>query len=508
MKKLNSGLKEGILINITILLISALILLGFALLKITEHTFIKQQAKIATSYVFSIQNSISYAYQIDPDRSFPDLMKSPALKRLLRLYTGGLRFSQLTLVDKALNIIYSSEPYFSSSKLNDNEFKNLVWEGDTKVEIYKNGMLSWFKEENSSIKIYSPIYFGNEIKAAIVGKILLSHFKLEFTKMRGLAFIYIAVDGIVFIVFGWVLLSRGIMKPISKLQKAIEEVSKGAYSHKIDMGEYHEINHLAKSFNFMAEQLKGKTEDLKNTIEKSKKTNIELKTAQKGLIRSEKLAATGRLAAGLAHEIGNPLGSITSYLEFLLKGKDISGKNEDCLMRVQKEVNRIDTIVREFLDLSAPPRANNTLCDIKKIILNTLASIKHRKKFEKIEIVQKVTEKFPRIKLDEHRIQQVFVNILLNAADAIKKNGTITINGETLEQEKKILICISDNGFGINEKDLSCIFDPFFTTKEPGKGTGLGLSVCQKIINDMGGEIAIESKFGKGTKVKICLPIH
>ncbi len=511
MKKIKIGLKEGILIDVTILLVSALLLLGFTQLKITEHLLIKQQSQTAQSYISSIQSSVTYMYQTNRSQSFSKLVQSPALRVMLDAYRDREQFSEIIIVDKDLNISYSSERQSLPAKFSKDDFKPQVWQGTTKIEINKKGFLPWFFNDESSMKIYSPIYFGTEIKAAIMGKIPLSHLKIELTKMRGLIFIYIAVDAAVFILFGWFMLSKRVVRPVRKLINATEEVSKGTFSHRIEMdNEYNEVNALAQSFNRMTERLSEKTEDLKKTVEKLTQTNKELQTAQDSLVRSAKLATTGRLAAGLAHEIGNPLGSITSYLEYLLKEKNISEKNKDCLARVEKEIGRIDEIVREFLDLASPTRGVIKKFDLDKAISNSLSLLKHRKDFRNIKIDLHLSKKLPQIKVDEQKFQQVLFNILLNAADAISDegdSGKITVTGKVLDQ-KKIEISVQDNGTGIEKENIQKIFDPFFTTKDPGKGTGLGLSICQKIISDMDGEIIVDSKPGKGTTFKIALPFN
>lgn len=508
MKKINTGLKEGILIDVTILLLFALLLLGFALLKTTEHILINQYSKTARTNISSIQNSITYIYQSRPELSFTEMIKSPVFQRLLMAYTGGDQFDKIMIVNQNLDIIYSSDDISSIENLEYKDFRSSIWKGNVEVKIRKQGLQFWFIDEGSRLEIYAPLYFGNQIKAGIIGENTLFALKLEQTKMRGLAFIFIAIDAVVFFIFGWFLLGRGIVKPVKKLLIATEEVSKGIFSYHIEMSEYHEINTLAKSFNRMTERLKEKTEHLNKTIEELKQSNLKLQTAQESLILAEKLATTGRLAAGLAHEIGNPLGSITTYLDYLLKDKNLRAENKDCLIRVQKEVCRIDLIVREFLDLASPSRGIITLVDMKKTISNILSLLKHRKEFKNIKIESNIPEYFPEVKLDAHKIQQVLFNILLNAADAVNENEDIKVTGKVLGHEKKILISILDNGIGIEEKDIQKIFDPFFTTKEPGKGTGLGLSICQKIITDMGGEIMIESRPGRGTDVKIFLPLE
>jgi len=506
MKKKNTGLKEGILINITILLISALVLLGFALVKITESILIKQQSSTAYSSISSIQSSITYAHQTKPDLSFSDLLRSPALHRLLRNYIGGNGFKFLKIIDRDIGIIFSSESSLHPSKFSPDDITLSLLQDETKVHIKNKGTPFWFLDDKSSLEIYSPIFIDNEIKGGIIGNMPLSHVKLELTKMKGMGFIFIAVDAIVFILFGRYLLSKGVIHPIKNLMKATEAISGGSFPRQIENGEYHEINTLAKSFNQMTQRLKEKTENLKETIVKLKKSNTQLQTTQEGLIRSEKLAAIGQLAAGLAHEIGNPLGSITAYLDYLMKGNKIE-KSQDCLERVQKEVSRIDEIVREFLDLASPPRKIISSVEIKKTITNTINFIKHRKKFKNIKIIQNITDKIPNIKLDEQKFRQVLINLLLNAADAVNEKGIINITSEILGVENKMLISISDNGSGIEKKDFPRIFDPFFTTKESGKGTGLGLSICQKIITNMQGEITVESILAEGTKVNIFLPL-
>jgi signal transduction histidine kinase len=359
--------------------------------------------------------------------------------------------------------------------------------------------------------------------------------------------ISIILDGIVLIVFGTFLLSRVLVKPLKDLVRLTQKISDGDFSQTIEVTSKNEIGQLISSFNRMVERLKENQEDLEKYLESLESTNKKLKQAQEELIRTEKLASIGRFAAGVAHEVGNPLGAILGYTSILEKEGIDREESKDYLKRIEKEIERINHIVRELLDFARPSKFEIREVEINQVVKNAISLLSYQKNFENVETQLELQPDLPMVKGDEAQISQVFINIILNAIDAMPNGGILEIQTEDLvvenlflsrseqryptrrkgdpvesnysymrkadplsavytkfsEGDRLVKIRISDTGVGIREEDLKNIFDPFFTTKAPDKGTGLGLSISLRIVESLGGEMRVESEEGKGSSFEV-----
>jgi hypothetical protein len=329
-----------------------------------------------------------------------------------------------------------------------------------------------------------------------------------------------------------------------------QKISEGDFSQKIEVTSKNEIGQLIGSFNRMIERLKANQESLENYLESLESANNQLKQAQEELIRTEKLASIGRFAAGVAHEVGNPLGAILGYTSILQKEGTDREESKDYLKRIEKEIERINQIVRELLNFARPSKFEITDVKINKVIESTLSLLSYQKDFKNIETQIDLQSDLPMIKGDESQLSQVFINIILNAIDAMPNGGMLSIQTRThlvenrgvdrlqriyprrrrsdpmesdyshlrmadpfaallkkfSEGDRLVQIRISDTGIGIKKEDLENIFDPFFTTKAPDKGTGLGLSISLRIVESLGGEIKVESEEGRGTTFEVYFP--
>ncbi len=234
------------------------------------------------------------------------------------------------------------------------------------------------------------------------------------------------------------------------------------------------------------------------------KDHTEYKKLQAQIDQSEKLAVIGQLAAGVAHEIGNPLASISSLVQILQRKSQEPFINEQ-LANIKENIDRITRIVRELVDFSRPPSYELAIQDITDIIKTALGIVKYDKRVRKVNFNTNLKTNLPKINIAADQLLQVFVNILINALDAIQGNGTIFVKSDY--DKNNVYIEITDNGCGMDENTIEKIFDPFFTTKEVGKGTGLGLSVSYGIIKRHNGEIKVKSKLNEGSSFSIILPI-
>jgi len=233
----------------------------------------------------------------------------------------------------------------------------------------------------------------------------------------------------------------------------------------------------------------------------------EEKHRQEVFHRTEKLAAVGQLSAGIAHELNTPLGSILGYARLLLKGSNLQPDQRERLGIIAEQAKKSGAIIRELLDFSrlSTPLPNQAMrCDLNKVVAEAIRVLQTEldKRFINVKLE---LSKIPEVEADPKRLEQVFVNMLLNSAQAIGSNGEISISSHCSGHE--VRVSVSDSGPGISPENLSRIFDPFFTTKPVGTGTGLGLSICAGIIKDYGGAIDVRSTPEEGTSFTIILPL-
>jgi len=257
-----------------------------------------------------------------------------------------------------------------------------------------------------------------------------------------------------------------------------------------------------------------------------RKAYTQLKDTQSQLIQAEKMEAIGRMASGVAHEVKNPLSVILQGVNCLeMKLTPSQKENRDILQKIKNNVERADSIIKSLLDFSKLTELKLMPEDLNDIVESALGLLYHRVKFEKIKVVRELGHDLPKISADKRKMEQVFVNILLNAIQAMPNGGNLILRSYTMRLQdansepvrntagyfdvgqRAVIAEIEDAGVGISEEDLSKIFEPFFTTKEPQEGTGLGLSVTRNIVDIHKGYLSVESEKNKGTKVSVYLPI-
>ncbi len=279
------------------------------------------------------------------------------------------------------------------------------------------------------------------------------------------------------------ILNGTIIMPISILKDALSRVGKGDYNVAIDIKRNDEIGDLAQSFNQMVRDLRNK---------------------EKQIIRSEKLATVGKLAAGVAHEINNPLGNISLYAQ-MLSQKIKDGEARKKLKIIEEQATQAARIVKSLLEFSRQMEPKFRKVNLNEVVNKTLEILQPQISINNIKVIKNLDSGLPEVKVDPVQIQQVLVNMIKNAIEAMSEGGTLII--ETRRRDGEIEIGIIDTGEGIPEENLSKIFDPFFSTKGVGKGTGLGLSVSYGIVERHGGRIEVESEVGVGSTFRIILPL-
>jgi signal transduction histidine kinase len=233
----------------------------------------------------------------------------------------------------------------------------------------------------------------------------------------------------------------------------------------------------------------------------------ELQKTQLQLLQAEKMSSLGKLAAGVAHQLNNPLGGITLFAKLIQEEYDLEERAKQDLDRILKDAQRCRDTVKELLEFTRQTRHLMRPHDVNQAVSRTLFLLENQALFQNIDIVKDLDALLPPVQADIQQLNHLFMNIILNAAQAMEGKGKLTVKSRLMPEGDRICIEISDTGVGIPDEILPQIFEQFFTTKEEGKGTGLGLSLAYSIVKNHGGNIMAKSKPGQGTTFFIELPV-
>jgi two-component system NtrC family sensor kinase len=350
------------------------------------------------------------------------------------------------------------------------------------------------------ITAYEPIVdiFGERVGMLYVGVL---EAKYADVRKKALAiFILLTIAGIVSAIGLGYFLESVILRPVHRLIAASDEVSRGNFSPDFGPLSRSEIGVLQKTFADMLASLQDRDRRIK--------AESEIK-----LLQSEKQASIGRLAAGVAHEINNPLTGVLTFTHMLLRHKDLAEDIRSDLETIAKQTERVRTIVKHLLDFSRQTEINPEPSDINKLVRTAVLMMKNHALVKGVKLIFKPIEGIPLLTLDASQIQSVLLNLIINALDATRPGGTITVSAaisvSTSEADHKgVEIAVRDTGSGIAPEHLDKLFDPFFTTKDVGQGTGLGLAISYGIIQHHGGTIRVQSEVGMGSTFTVWLPIE
>ncbi|KPJ69952.1 hypothetical protein AMJ44_01315 [candidate division WOR-1 bacterium DG_54_3] len=361
------------------------------------------------------------------------------------------------------------------------------------------------------ITAYEPIRNINDEIIGILYVGMLERPYIDTTNRVIFGFSIIAILCVIVLLVILVFSTTRITNPLHKMVLATQKIAKGDLTHKLNVQSRDEIGALAQSFDRMTEELRVanlKLIEWGKTLEKKvEERTEEIRKMQAHLVEQEKLASLGKLAAGIAHEINNPLGGILIYSHLLLEDTKKKSPQYDNLKKIVKETSRCKDIVKGLLQFARPKDPEMIKTDINEILENSLSIMERQVLFQNINLERKYSTDLPKIVADSAQLQQVFMNIILNAAEAMDGNGTLTIKTCLQGDGEHISIEFTDTGHGIKEEDKMRLFEPFFTTKEVGKGTGLGLAISYSIIQKHEGTIKVTSQEEKGSTFTVILPV-
>ena len=344
------------------------------------------------------------------------------------------------------------------------------------------------------IAAYEPI---TDLRGSIVGMLYVGLLEAKYGDLRRqtvTGFLAITLLGAAVAMTLSYFISQRISRSVKELVRSSERVAHGDLDQRVEIRSGDELQELAETFNFMAAALKKRDQQLKEQ-------------AAKKVMESERLAMIGQLAAGVAHEINNPLTGIVTYAHLLLERLAAGSREHDMTQKIATQANRCRVIIRGLLDFARQRKPDKRPCSVNAVLAECVALVAHQSLFHNIEFVKRFGDDLPMVPMDPSQIQQVFMNVIINAAEAMLEGGRLTLTtrydpaGECVEAE------FADTGCGIGEADMERIFDPFFTTKGARRGTGLGLAVSFGIVKEHKGTIGVESELGKGTVFTVRLPL-
>lgn len=324
-------------------------------------------------------------------------------------------------------------------------------------------------------------------------------------------YFYMLLNTIILTSIGFFRLAKYLFKPLDNLKETADRYLKSGELVSPVFVEKKGFRQIQYALNCMVDRINADQDELKRNIASLELANKTISESQKSLVQSEKLAAVGRLSAGIAHEIGNPLGIIQGYVE-LLESEDLAeNERKQYVNRAKKELDRISKMIRQLLDYARKPATNDATTQVTQLVEEIKTAFLTRKKKGEIDLVINIGDNIEEIRINHDDIYQVILNCLFNAIDAIESEdtdslGIIQFTVQKMTEENVVVLSMTDNGAGIPEESLNSVWDPFYTTKDVGAGTGLGLFISHAIIEQAGGTIEISSSCEQGTEIKITLP--
>lgn len=410
------------------------------------------------------------AYMFNNDYTLVDRIKEVAGIDTVTIFLGDLRVSTNVLDEEGRRAI--------GTRMSQ-AVRQTVLEGKREYVGRAFVVKEWY------ITRYEPLWDhqGNVVGSLYVGAREITFLNLVHTfnqRVALIAIICILLAGVIAVPIGYI-----ITRPIAELVEAHRRLAAGDMAVRVQTHGNGELATLGHSFNSMAETLR---------------------RTQQELLHKEKLASMGQLAAGVAHELNNPLGTIMLFADALHRELPPDDPRRSDLQMILKETNRAKKIVADLLNFARQQEVLAQDTDLHALLDQSVESVRHQPAFAGVDIVRDYDSRVRIIQADPAQLQQVFVNLLNNAAEAIEGPGTITITTRALNGQ--VEISIIDTGCGIPEEHIDKLFTPFFTTKPPGKGTGLGLSIVYGIVKMHRGQISVQSQVGKGTTFTITLPVR
>ncbi len=501
------GIKTKIGFNVVVLLLLSAIITDILVIVVVQNVLIREEMSRSKHYL----ENVGRLFFSDPIQPHSD-----KVKRLSPLIQSQDWIQTIYITDDGTNVVFQHNHRDYSIDLLKSQIgaarESRAAEFDKLGYIWS---IFWWHPQAFTIAV--PVEKDGRFNGVVAAVVPLSSIYLTLRKYHKPIFFYLVINTGVLTIVGLYRIFRLYLRPIDRIVMQADDFHEDEDLFFAFRHEDNELNRLSSALNRMLTRISSDKKKLKDTVCSLERANVELKNAQKEIIRSEKMASVGRLAAGIAHEIGNPIGIVLGYLE-MLKAKELADDERiDFLRRTEDEVQRINTVIRQLLDLARPGDTQNKQVGVTAVIQDIAEVMQLQPIMSGTKIDLALGASNDLVWGNPDQLRQVFLNLLLNAADAIQSTEssrpgliqvkTDNLDGAEMTTPSMLRVSFKDNGGGIEPDKLQNIFDPFYTTKEPGKGTGLGLAVSFMIIEGMGGTIQAESKPDHGATFSIELPL-
>ncbi len=504
--------QTNIVIILVIILVTGMILIDFVMMTSVRGILIRSEVAKARLFLRAVENNLT---RINGDTS--GMLEVVMQDRFKRMFDESKVDCALAL-DSRQNLIYAIGRCNAYEKNLKGAIHQALGQNEPGARFFgEEGGL--FGRQHEGVIVTLPLQKDSRTIAGAGAALRFDDIYDALKQTHYILILYIILNTVFLTIFGFYRLSRMTVKPVHKLLEQAEdywELDEEMFLYAQDKDGFRK---LATTFNRMLKRISADKKELENTVSRLETANRELQKAQEEVIRAEKLASVGRLSAGIAHEIGNPIAIVMGYLD-LLKSDDImTEERKEFVGRTEKEIDRIHGIIRQLLNFSRSSEGDGQRISVHDVIRDVVDVVRYQPMMAETRFDFNLHAERDTVMADAGKLRQVFLNLIINAGDAIQStesHGRITITSQVVpdpggragRQPASIRLMFRDTGPGISDSALANIFDPFYTTKEPGKGTGLGLSTSIAIVEQMGGRITAESEEGNGTAMIVLLPLH
>ena len=503
------SLRTNIALNLVLLLLTAMLLIDLVMLMVTQKMFIMTRVEKGHVVLAALESHLKMRAS-DTVREW----RVPDVQQVSRMVNAAGVLCVLVVSMDGRTLYRGGLGCLQYPAMSDLAHKAAITgKSITRTSGFIQGLIG---RQPGTLLLTTPLAVEGEIVAGACVYMPTDDIYDRMRRSQHILLIYALINTAILGFLGVYRLNKITIKPIQRLVRRAEAYRDYDDNVFVLEKEDTEFSQLSKSLNRMLMQLAEDKEKLQASVSSLEKANQELEKAQRDLIRAEKLASVGRLSAGIAHEIGNPIGIIKGYLG-LLNDESISEEEKaDFVSRTESEVERIHSIIQQLLDFARPSGEDQEIVAVHAVLEDLEEVCRFQPTLSCIRFILHLEAQNDRVIANARQLRQVFLNVVLNAADAVRDaavEGELIIQTECLEavyqsdKQDRLAIRFRDNGMGIPEETLSNIFDPFYTTKAPGKGTGLGLSVSFTIIEGLGGSIKAEHNENGGTSMVIILPL-
>jgi signal transduction histidine kinase len=540
------GLRGEITLNLVLFVSMMIIMMAFLLFDVSRESVVVQRIEDRRGMVESILENVESTLSSNTDLSV--IAQSESLREFLQgcLDGGIIQEARLISIDGEDLLKVGDVSLLGESGLPD--IKEAIDNERLLTRINRDNRIL-FKDLWGEAIISTPVRYGDEVVGGLQIVSQITEVKDGILHYNWHVLILLTLFSILMVIVISYSLSHEVVNPIEEILDVMEKVKKGDLKQYLSIKSGNEIGRLAESFNTMLRELRKNRKEVDKYVESLTEVNSKLMRAEHRALRTESLVTIGKLATGVANEMGNPLGALYGHLEQMKK--KVSGDEEKGLLdKIEKEINRINEIIFGLLDLSRDrKKGQKKAININEIIEKTISLLSSQNGLEGIGSQLHLKLDLPGVEGNPREFQQALINVVVNAVEAMPTGGILTVktakvsyqNGEICEEmepvrregdplnldfsplrkrsnqefppvsfgdgQEVVVIEISDTGKGIKKEHISQIFDPFFTAREDSKGTGLGLSIAEKVIRGMGGLIRVTSKWGKGSTFYFYLPI-